>query len=1016
MEHSLKSLTTCFFLFVLCLYLCTACGRSGEEPPALPQEPEPTPSVEPEVTLLPVSEEDMQLVIDPHGHAANIQDVMFTPDGKTLVSVSNDKTIRVWDTETGKILKTIRGHIGEGAEGKLYAGALSPDGNLLAVGGFLGQLEEQSETPYFDGFLKLADFKFDIGQVRIIELRSGEQITTLRGHANVIYDIAFSADGQWLATTGADDTIRLWDVSGIRTRAESAILPFLILEGHTGDIYAVSFSPDRRQLVSASYDGTLRLWELPETVSGFDTIISSQHRLMDRHTAGVRSVAYSPNGNYILSGGKDRKLLLWNGNGRFLKELATYSGTIATISVSADSSQAVVSGMGEFEAIVYDISSGKAVSRFSDHTNSVVASAFYGTSVVATAGNDTNIYLWYANSGIRKCRIVGKGMTNWAVAFGEGLQLAFGQHDYSPPMFQGFPQEHLDYFPLEQIFDFSEMALHPAPPVSDTFRGAVTSYQSNTLTPLSPYALKIAPETVIRNDQGYDGLLRAFTFSPGGDIVVGSSFSLKLYSQTGKRIRTFHGHTGEVFSVSVSRDGRMLASASNDQTIRLWNIATGECLAILFVASDHEWVCWTPQGFYIASPQGEDYIGWHRNQGMESSAVYYPVSVFRKLYLHPSIVKKIISLGHSKQALTVFKNTTPGIIQTCHIADVLPPVIEWLNPQTLRTEVNESTLQIQATVYSQLESEITDVQLLLDGTPVVKGKQLHYKGTASLFQKEFEYEVPLSPGQHTVRIAAATEYTKVVSESRIVEMFPQTPVAEGEPQQEPKRLALVIGNTAYQHVDKLYNPVNDARAMDDVLRDLGFDVLRFEDVTQKEMKRAIDTFGARLKEYDIGLFYYSGHGLQVNGVNFLVPVDADITSKHHVEYHCVNAERVFAHMEFAANPTNIIILDACRDDPFHTSAAKSMGGGNGLAFMQAPSGTLIAYATSPGRVAFDDPNKQNSLYTAALLQHIEEPNIPVLEMFQRVRKTVREDTNNQQTPWESTSLTGNFYFQRMSSE
>lgn len=223
-----------------------------------------------------------------------------------------------------------------------------------------------------------------------------------------------------------------------------------------------------------------------------------------------------------------------------------------------------------------------------------------------------------------------------------------------------------------------------------------------------------------------------------------------------------------------------------------------------------------------------------------------------------------------------------------------------------------------------------------------------------------------------------------------------------------KKLALLIGNGAYPDAP-LTNPVNDARKMAAALKRLGFEVIVHENVGQKEMKRAIDKFGHALKGYDAGLFFYSGHGIQVNGENYLMPVDANPASENDVEYDCVNAGRILGKMEDAGKKTNIIILDACRNNPFERGWTRSAKG-KGLAFMNAPSGSLIAYATSPGNVAFDMSESSNSPYTAALLQHIETPNITISEMFQRVRSAVMRETNDEQIPWESTSLTGNFYF------
>ena len=222
-----------------------------------------------------------------------------------------------------------------------------------------------------------------------------------------------------------------------------------------------------------------------------------------------------------------------------------------------------------------------------------------------------------------------------------------------------------------------------------------------------------------------------------------------------------------------------------------------------------------------------------------------------------------------------------------------------------------------------------------------------------------------------------------------------------------ERLALLIGNSNYADGSSLPNPVNDVRAMKKALEGLGFKVIKHENCTQREMKMAMDDFGSRLKGQDVGLFFYAGHGVQVSQYNYLVPVDARLTSEKKVEYNCVRADRVLAEMEGAGSRTNIVILDACRDNPFERSWRR--GRGAGLAFMNAPSGSLIAYSTAPGKTALDGGGK-NSPYTSALLQHIDIPNTTIIEMFQGVRSTVITHSDGKQTPWESTSLRGNFYF------
>ncbi len=230
----------------------------------------------------------------------------------------------------------------------------------------------------------------------------------------------------------------------------------------------------------------------------------------------------------------------------------------------------------------------------------------------------------------------------------------------------------------------------------------------------------------------------------------------------------------------------------------------------------------------------------------------------------------------------------------------------------------------------------------------------------------------------------------------------QGPAAQGQPE---RRTALVIGNAAYAS-GTLRNPINDARAMAKVLGELSFEVTLGENLDQKQMKRDIQAFGEKLQKGGVGLFYFAGHGVQVNGRNYLIPVAAAIEHENQVEYESVDMGEVLSEMDYAHNRMNIVIMDACRDNPFARSF-RSMS--QGLASIDAPSGTLIAYATAPGSVA-NDGEGENGVYTGELIKTMVQPGLKIEDVFKRVRSAVREATGGKQVPWESSSLEGDFYF------
>jgi ABC-type transporter MlaC component len=230
---------------------------------------------------------------------------------------------------------------------------------------------------------------------------------------------------------------------------------------------------------------------------------------------------------------------------------------------------------------------------------------------------------------------------------------------------------------------------------------------------------------------------------------------------------------------------------------------------------------------------------------------------------------------------------------------------------------------------------------------------------------------------------------------------------KGVPSDRP-RIALVIGNSAYKTAP-LPNSSNDARLISSTLKSLGFDVAEHIDITRRQMKRAVAAFEDRLQKAGkkaVGVFYYAGHGVQVRGKNYLLPVNADVKKEYEVDDEALDASNVLEAMEFAGNELNFVILDACRNNPFPRSFRSAT---KGLARMDAPSGTLISYSTAPGDVAADG-TEENSPYTKALASAMVKPGLAVEQMFKKVRVAVRFATKDEQTPWESSSLTGDFYF------
>ena len=803
-------------------------------------------AADPEPVVSPAPQEP-RLVIDSRGHSGQVKEVLFSDEGRTLISLGDDKTIRFWDVGTGELLKTLWVPSAPGREGKLYAGALSPDERWLAVTGWTTAGKPNGHSIY------------------LIDLRTSRLAATLPGHTDVIHALAFSPDGTWLASGSGDDFVRIW-----KREDSGELVPSQTLSGHSDDVYAVAFSPDGEKLVSASFDDTLRLWN--RSADG----LFSLAKILAEHTDKVQTVAFSPDGRYIVSGGWDHRLLLWNEDGDYLREIARASDLIVTISFSADSSKVVASGyLGGQLTRVYQIPSGERLSTFPHHSNSVLASAYHGKGLVATAGgDDQDIYLWEPESGEVKQHLLGQGRTVWAIAFeASDLEVAFGN--------LGDESKVLLDEPLHSSFDFSGLTMTPELSGSDQFQRTQLHHRGHGFEKISATELRIEDGGTITTSVSTDRII-AWSYTPAGEVVVGSHFALKLYDPDGSFIREFIGHHGTVWALSISRDGRLLASASWDQTVKLWNLATGDLLATLFVARDGEWICWTPQGYYEASASGESYLGWLIDHGPDQLAEFLPAYAYNRRFHQPELVRRTVELGSFELAYAESGEARPGSPSAIPgITDIVPPRVVWSTPLEMRSETRTSRFAVRASVLSP--SPLHEVQVRVDGRPVfTTTRERGLDGTTF----DLDREINLTAGDRVVSIFARNRTSSTMSDPRLVNY-----VARSIPQvpdwQKPDLYVVSIGISDYQFGEDeidLEFADDDAHSIGDLYRRQAGGLFHRVEVrelvneraTQDAILEALEWLETNATHKDTAILFVSGHGLKDHRDDYyLLPHDGD---------------------------------------------------------------------------------------------------------------------------------------------
>jgi len=572
------------------------------------------------------------LQIDTGGHKSLIRDVTFTKDGRYVVSAGDDKVVRVWDLETGETVRTLRGQIGAGDEGMIYAMALSPDERWLAVGGWMLNNE-----------------------IRLYNFSTGKLVTLLKGHTNVVNGLAFSPDSRYLVSGGADNNAIIWEIPPSPHFSKGGTI-LHTLKGHTNYIYAVAFTPDSKRVVTGSDDHSLRLWRVKN-----GELISK----LQGHSDKVNAVAISPIDGTIASGSDDHTIRIWDGEtGQFIKTLANQGTQIGSLSFSPDGSY-LVSGVSSVptNCHLWSYPSGKEIVTYKQHDNIVLATAISadGRWVATGGGNDRAIHILNLRDGTVKQRLRGVGASIWAVGFSEdGKYIGWGKTwtQHNPAKGYGPLEYHLRLPSSDRILgtpkqirgDFNYLRAKDKWQDWSLSHRKGGDYGYDAILDIKNQNRTIA--SIEREPhEGYGHY--SYTFTPNGQTIIsgGANGYITAYQRNGSKIGDYIGHTSVVWAVAVSADGRFLLSGSGDQTVRLWNVKTRENLLTLFHGNNKEWVAWTNSGHYTSSPNGDKMVGWQLNKGVDSAADYVTATQLRKHFYRPEIITQSILLASTKQAV-----------------------------------------------------------------------------------------------------------------------------------------------------------------------------------------------------------------------------------------------------------------------------------------------------------------------------------------------------------------------------
>jgi WD40 repeat protein len=793
------------------------------------------------------------LRIEPGMHTALIRRIAVDAQGRWLVTASLDKTARVWDLATGRPAAILLPPRGPGNEGGLYAVAISPNGATVALGGW---------TQFNGGSTAYAPAG---NSIYLFDRASGRMTGRLAGLPTTAHDLAFSADGRYIAAM-------LGGMGGVRVyQADSGDLVGTDAN-YRDDSYGADFGPDG-QLVTASRDGDIRLYAV--TASGL-LLLAKKAASGGKEPYTVR---FSPDGRLVAVGFADsRRVDVLDGATLALR----YAPDTANIPSSNNLSSVAWSADGQTLYAAGDYASGvmRLIRRWAQAGRGPPRDTPAATNSVTNLRALPNGGLVFASAepawglidraGQRTRDVVGPvaDLRNNQ----QGFQVA---RDGGTVRFCYDQKVRCARFSVEQGLSLEQegsVALIAARTAAPNL--GITEWPNSRAPKLNGKVLALQP---------YEMSLSLAIQPDGERFVLGTGWSVYLFDSSGRQLWRVLS-PGSAWDVNVSGDGQTVVAAFGDGTIRWYDIQDGhEKLAFFPHADRKRWVAWTPSGYYMASPGGEDLIGWQLNHGNDAAADFFPASRFRNRFNRPDVVARALSTRSEVEALRLAdaENERSPEAHPVSIRTLLPPVVEILSPQN-GSPLTSSSVTVRYTARSPADAPVTGLRARVNGRAVSipEARDLGVAGSS-----EYEVTIPVRAEDSEIELFAANRNGVSTAATVHLSWVGSAPALRPEMIFKPKLYLLAVGVSTYSNpAFDLGLPAKDARDFVAVwlkqkgllYADVQVRLLTDADATKDNILDGLDWLQHQVTSRDVGMMFLAGHGTNDNtGKYFFLPYNAD---------------------------------------------------------------------------------------------------------------------------------------------